>query len=206
LDLLDADAEIGLDLIRTLVDAAVEHHADGVKAGTDGFTIVFDGKLRFFPWVQTYYWSRSSQAQEYAASSGLMALEAWSHERLDRGEDVDTVLKDILGPEGSCAAFLLIALDVLLSHWPATRDALVPFVANPDLLAKDRTRWTLERLRGALMLQREPKGRVMLDDLAKRQSRSILLERLIPYYIKEDDPGKKVRSLLAEAVNSLGAY
>lgn len=206
LDLLDADPEIGLDLIRTLVDAAVEHHADGVKAGTDGFTIVFDGKPRFFPWVQTYYWSRSSQAREYAASSSLMALEAWSHERLDRGEDVDAVLKDILGPEGSCAAFLLIALDVLLSHWPATRDALVPFVANPNLLANDRTRLTLERLGGALMLQKEPKGRVVLADLAKRQSRSIPLERLIPYYFSEDDPGQKVRSLLAEAVNATGAY
>ncbi|WP_290770992.1 hypothetical protein [Hoeflea sp.] len=206
LDLLDADPEIGLGLIRTLVDAAVAHRADGVKAGTDGFTIVFNGKPRFFPWVQTYYWSRSSQAQEYSASSGLMALEAWSQERLDRGEDVDAVLRDILGPEGSCAAYLLIGLDVLLSHWPTTRDALVPFVANPDLLANDRTRLTLESLGGAMMLQKEPKGRVMLADLAKRQSRSISLERLIPYYIGEDDSGQKVRSLLAEAVENAGSY
>ena len=206
LDLLDSYHEIGLDLIRSLVDEAVEHRADGAKAGTDGFTIVFDGKPRFFPWVQTYYWSRSSQAQEYAASSGLMALEAWSHERLERGEDVEAVLRDILGPEDSCAAYLLIALDVLLSHWPATRDALVPFLANPDLLASDRTRLTLERFGGAMMLQKEPKGRVMLADLAKRQSRSISLERLIPYYISEDDPGQKVRSLLAESVNETGRY
>lgn len=206
LDLLDADPEIGLGLIRALVDAAVAHRADGVKAETDGFTIVFDGKPRFFPWVQTYYWSRSSQAQEYSASSGLMALEAWSQERLDRGEDVDAVVRDILGPEGSCSAYLLIALDVLLSHWPATRDALVPFVANPDLLANDRTRLTLESLGGAMMLQKEPNGRVMLADLAKRQSRSISLERLIPYYISEDASGQKVRSLLAEAVEKAGSY
>ncbi|MCI5041050.1 MAG: AAA family ATPase [Donghicola eburneus] len=206
LDLLDADPEIGLGLIRTLVEAAVAHRADGVKAGTDGFTIVFDGKPRFFPWVQTYYWSRSSQAQEYSASSGLMALEAWSQERLDRGEDVDAVLRDIVGPEGSCAAYLLIGLDVLLSHWPMTRDALVPFVANPDLLANDRTRLTLESLGGTMMLQKEPKGPVMLADLAKRQSRSISLERLIPYYIGEDDSGQKVRSLLAEEVKKVGSY
>lgn len=206
LDLLDADPEIGLGLIRTLVEAAVAHRADGVKAGTDGFTIVFDGKPRFFPWVQTYYWSRSSQAQEYSASSGLMALEAWSQERLDRGEDVDAVLRDIVGPEGSCAAYLLIGLDVLLSHWPMTRDALVPFVANPDLLANDRTRLTLESLGGTMMLQKEPKGRVLLADLAKRQSRSISLERLIPYYIGEDDSGQKVRSLLAEEVKKAGSY
>ncbi|MGK7655096.1 hypothetical protein ACSQ76_22695 [Roseovarius sp. B08] len=206
LDLLDAAPEIGLGLIRALVDAAVAHRADGVKAETNGFTIVFDGKPRYFPWVQTYYWSRSSQAQEYSASSGLMALEAWSQERLDRGEDVDAVLRDILGPEGSCAAYLLIALDVLLSHWPTTRDALVPFVASPDLLANDRTRLTLESLGGAMMLQKEPNGRVTLADLAERQSRSVSLERLIPYYIGEDASGQKVRSLLAEAVEKASSY
>jgi hypothetical protein len=206
LDLLDADPEIGLDLIRTLVEAAVEHHADGVKAGTDGFTIAFDGKPRFFPWVQTYYWSRSSQAREYAASSGLMALEAWSHERLEKGEDVDTVLRDILGPNGSCAGYLCVALDVLLSHWPTTRDALVPFVANPSLLANDRTRVGLERLGGGMMMKQEPKGRVMLADLANRPSRSIMLEHLIPYYMAEDHAGQMVRSLLAEAVQETGRY
>lgn len=205
LDLLDADPEIGLGLIRTLVDAAVAHHADGTKAGTDGFTVVFDGKPRFFPWERTYYWSRSSQAQEYAVSSGLMALEAWSHERLEKGEDVEVVLRDVLGPEGSCAGYLCVALDVLLSHWPTTRDALVPFVANPSLLANDRTRAGLERLGGGMM-KPEPKGRVMLADLAKRPSRSIMLERLIPYYMAEDHAGQVVRSLLTEAVQEAGPY
>ncbi len=206
LDLLDTIPQVGLELIRSLVVEAVEHQANGKKAGTNGFTIDFGGEKRFFPWVQTYFWSRSSQAQVYAASSGLMALEAWSQERLDKGEDFDTVLRDILGPEGSCAAFLLVALDVLLSHWPNTRDALVPFVANPDLLANDRKRLTLERLGDGMMFQREPKGRVMVADLAKRQSRTISLEKLIPYYINEDGPGQKVRSLLADATNVTGPH
>jgi len=206
LDLLDADHEIGLDLIRILVDEAVEHNADSTKTGTDGFTIVLDGNPRFFPWERTYYWSRSSQAQEYAVSSGLMALEAWSHERLEKGEDVDAVLRDILGPEGSCAGYLCVALDVLLSHWPKTRDALVPFVANPFLLANDRTRAGLERLGGGMMMKPEPKGRVMLADLAKRPSRSIMLEQLIPYYMAEDHAGQMVRSLLVEAVQETGPY
>jgi hypothetical protein len=206
LDLLHANPEIGLDLIRKLVDAAVEHKAGRKKAGTNGFTIAIDGRPRFFPWVRTYFWSRPMQAHEYSAASGLMALEAWSQERLDGGDDVDAVLRDILGPEGNCAAYLLIALDVLLSHWPTTRDALVPFVANPDLLANDRTRSTLERLGGAMMLQREPRGRIMLADLSKRQSRFISLERLIPYYIIEDASGQKVRSLLAKAIEEAGPY
>ena len=206
LDLLEADPETGLDLIRTLVDAAVERYADHVKTETNGFTLVFDGKPRFFPCVQTYFWSRSSQAQECAASSGLMALEAWSHERLERGENVDAVLREILGPEGNCAAYLCVALDVLLSHWPTTRDALVPFVANPSLLANERTRAVLDRLGGGMMLNPEPKCRVMLADLAKRPSRFILLDLLLPYYRAEDHAGQIVRSLLAEAVQETGPY
>jgi len=206
LDLLDAEHEIGLDLIRTLVDAAVEHRADSARAGTDGFTVIIDEKPRFFPWVKTYFWSRPMQAREYSAASGLMALEAWSHERLDRGEDIDAVVRDILGPEGSCAAYLCVALDVLLSHWPGTREALVSFVANPALLAKDRMREGLERLGGGMMLRQEPKGRVMLADLTKRLSRSVILEQLIPYYIADDGAGRAVRSLLVDAVKELGPY
>ncbi|RMD85576.1 MAG: hypothetical protein D6815_01545, partial [Candidatus Dadabacteria bacterium] len=206
LDLLDADPEVGLDLIRTLVDVAAEHYKDGRKAGTDGFTVVIDGKTRFFPWVETYFWSRPGQSREYSVTSGLMALEAWSHERLERGEDVDVVLHDILGPEGSCAANLRVALDVLLSHWPRTREALVPFVANPLLLAKDRARAGLERLGGGLMMKPEPRGRVMLADLAKRPSRSIMLEQLVPYYMADDDAGRAARSLLAKAVKEIGPY
>ena len=207
LDLLDANPEIGLDLIRTLVDAAVKHHADDRQAETNGFTIIIDGKPRFFPWVETYFWSRPMRAREYSAASGLMALEAWSHERLERGEDVDAVLRDILGPEGSCAAYLCVALDVLISHWPKTREALVPFVANPALLAKDRKRVVLEGLGGGMMMKPEPKGRVMLADLAKRSSRSTMLEQLLPdYTFGEDGPRQTVLSLLADAVKMLGPY
>lgn len=144
LDLLDADPQIGLALIRTLVAAAVDGHAEGKATETNGFAITVDGTPRFFPWVQTYFWSRQFQAPESSVGSALKALEAWSHERLDRGEDVATVLQDILGPEGSCAAYLVVAIDVLMSHWPATRDALVPFVANPHILASDRARASIE--------------------------------------------------------------
>ena len=206
LDLLEADPETGLDLIRSLVDAAVERCTDDVKPETNGFTLVFDGMPRFFPWVPTYFWSRSSQVWENAAPSGLMALEAWSHERLERGENVDAVLRDILGPEGNCAAYLCVALDVLLSHWPMTRDALVPFIANPSLLANERTRMVLDRRGGGMKLDPEPKCRVMLADLAKRRSRFIMLKQLLVHYMAEDHAGQLVRSFLAEAVQETGPY
>lgn len=205
LDLLDAAPDIGLTLIRKLVATAVTYHADGKTTETNGYMIVLDGKPRFFPWPQTYFWSRD-QARDYSAASGLMALEAWSQERLDRGEDVQAVLGDILGPEGSCAAYLLIAIDVLLSHWPDTRDALVPFLACPELLANDRARSTHEALGRMLHGQREPAGRVKLADLAKRSSRGVILEQLLPYYIADDDGGRRLRALLGEAVAKIGLY
>jgi hypothetical protein len=201
LDLLDADPEIGLALIRELVAAAVDGHAEGKTTQTNGYTIIFDGKRRFFPWVQTYFWTRG-QAREYSAASGLMALEAWSQERLDKGEDIEAVLRDILGPEGSCAAFLMIAVDVLLSHWPATRDALVPFMANPDLLANDRVRSTHEALGLMLFGQKEPNGRIKLGDLAKRLSRQTTLEQLVPHYLADDEAGRDLRALLKSAVDA----
>jgi hypothetical protein len=205
LDLLDAAPNIGLALIQKLVEAAVAFHADGKTTETNGYTIVVDGKLRFFPWVQTYFWARN-QAQEYSAASGLLALEAWSQERLDKGEDVQAVLSDILGPEGNCAAYLLIAVDVLVSHWPSTRDALVPFMANPDLLANDRTRSTHEAIGLTIFGQKEPNGRVKLADLAKRPSRRVMLEQLLPYYLADDDAGRSLRALLGKAVEEIGRY
>lgn len=205
LDLLDVTPDIGLALIRKLVEAAVVFHADGKTRETNGYTIVVDGKPRFFPWVQTYFWARD-QAQEYSAASGLMTLEAWSQERLDKGEDIQAVLSDILGPEGSCAAYLLIAIDALVSHWPGTRDALVPFMANPDLLANDRARATHEAFGHMMLRQKEPNGRVKLADLAKRPSRRLMLEQLVPYYLVDDDAGRGLRALLGKAVEEIGPY
>ncbi|PDT09643.1 hypothetical protein CO670_31550 [Rhizobium sp. J15] len=204
LDLLEAAPEIGLALIRKLVETAVAFHARGKTTTTNGYTLVFDGKPRFFPWVETYFWARG-QAREYSAASGLMALEAWSQERLDKGDDVQSVLNDILGPQGSCAAYLLIAIDVLMSHWPSTRDPLVPFLANPELLANDRTRSAYEAL-GVMVVGKEPNGRIKLADLAKRASRRLILEHLVPYYLVDDDAGRRLRALLRNAVEEIGPY
>ncbi|MDR6670212.1 hypothetical protein [Rhizobium sp. 1399] len=204
LDLLEAAPETGLALIRKLVATGVAFHARAKSTTTNGYTLVFNGKPRFFPWVETYFWARG-QAQEYSAASGLMALEAWSQERLDRSDDVQAVLDDIFGPEGSCAAYLLVAIDVLVSHWPSTREALVPFLATPELLSNDRTRTTHEALAG-MFVRKEPNGRVKLADLAKRPSRRIILEDLLPYYLADDGAGRNLRTLLRSAVEEIGPY
>ena len=206
LHLLDAAPAVGLGLIRRLTAHAIDFHAGDALPGGDGYTLELDDGPRFFPWVQSYFWSRG-QGDAYAVSSGLMALEAWSHGRLDAGEDVDAVLADILGPEGSCAAYLMVAIDVLISHWPATREALVPFVSCPRLLSTGRQRDALERMEsGWDGWKPEPFGRVRLEDLRSRPSRAVPLERLLTGYLTSDEPSSAVRTRLATAVDALGSY
>ncbi|WP_245510003.1 NACHT domain-containing protein [Rhizobium ruizarguesonis] len=204
LDLLVAAPPIGLALIRKLVDTAVAFHSRGRATTTNGFTLDLGDSQRFFPWLETYFWARG-QSAEHCAASGLLALEAWSHDRLDKGEDVQSVLDDILGPPGSCAAYLVVAIDVLLSHWPKTRDALVPFLANPAMLANDRTRTRREAFAG-LLVGKEPNGRVRLDDLARRPSRHLLLEHFLHNYLPDDEAGHRLRDRLRRAVAEFDPY
>lgn len=206
LHLLQAAPSEGLALIRRLTEVAIACHAQGTEPGDDGFTLAFDEGDRFFPWVQSYFWSRG-QGNDYAVASGLMALEAWAHLRLDADEPIDAVLKDILGPEDSCTAYLMIALDVLISHWPKTRDALVPFAGCPALIGADRDRMVLDQIpQDRFWLQTEPAGPVRLEGLKARGSRGVPLERVLLGYLGGDAAGEAVRARLVKAVAELGAY
>ena len=206
LDLLDASPEVGLALIRRLVDESVGFRSVGRIPGDDSIILALEDGPRSFPWIETYFWSRD-QSGEYSTASGLMALEAWAHERIEAGDDIAAVLRDVLGPIGSATAYLLVAVDVLISHWPATRDQLMPFVSSPELLAIERQRSVHDGIVGARFgIGDEPKGRVRLADLQARPSRGVLLERLLPYYADDDAASRRVRELLDEAVARLGPY
>src|SRR3546814_8260943 len=101
-----------------------------------------------------------------------MALEAWGHGRVEAGEQLDAVIADILGPHGNCAAYLLVAIDLLLSHWPASRELLVPFIASPELLAADRGRAGHDPLSTlGFGVAQEPAGRKRLADLQEKRPR-----------------------------------
>ena len=207
LDLLKADPAEGLKLIRTLVAAAVAFNSNGREPGDDGFTVEVGGAPRFFPWRNTYFWSRD-QSHEISAASGLKALEAWSQKRLDDGAPVDAVLADILGPEGSCAAYLLVAIDVLLSHFGAGRDVLAPFIADPELLATDRVRQSHDQVGSLdrLTIGNEPAGTVRLADLKARPSRGASLFDIVPYYLGDDAVANRLRGQLGTAVAQLEPY
>ena len=208
LPLLEASPQDGLALIRGLVAEVIEFNTGGRDPGDNGFEVEIDGRARFFPWRRSLLWSRD-HVHEHAAASGLMALEAWSQRRLDDGEPVETVLPDILEPDGGCAAFLQIAIDVLLSHFGVGRDALGPFLADPELLAADRQRVTEDQMnigRTGFGLQDEPAGKVRLQDLRGRPSRRVSLFDAVPSYLRNDPVGNALREKLGAAVGRLEPY
>jgi hypothetical protein len=104
LDLLLANTEQGLRLIRGIVAHAIRRYSGGREPSINRVEVPLPGGQRSFPWYQSYIWSRSPGSQIVA--SALMALEAWAHLRIEGGEVVQAVIDDILGPEGSPAAYL----------------------------------------------------------------------------------------------------
>ncbi|HDS0923447.1 TPA: ATP-binding protein [Stenotrophomonas maltophilia] len=206
LDLLEAAPAVGLDLVRKLVDEAVAFRSCHGDPEASGISLALDDGSRFFPWTQTYLWSRD-QAREYSVASALMSLEAWGHGRVEVGEQLDAVIADILGADGSCAAYLLVAIDLLLSHWPASRELLVPFIASPELLAADRGRAGHDPMSTlGFGVAQEPGGRIRLADLQAKRSRGVALERFLPGYLRDDEASRRVRTLLQKAVVRTGPY
>ncbi len=209
LELLNTAPEHGLSLIRCLVDHAITARTDGSEPGGNGFTLVFPTGPRFFPWERSYFWSR--QADGYAVESGLLALEAWAHARIERGDAPERVIADVLGPEGSPAAFLLVAVDVLISHWPKTMAAAIPFLGSPELLSVERTRQRYDVMPdmdlggwGAIG-PKEPAGPTRVGDLKKRPSRRYVLECLLATFAFDESADRSaLHALLVDASAWLG--
>jgi hypothetical protein len=202
--------EEGLGLIRRLVDHAIQFSVEGKDPGDDGFKIEFDEGERFFPWTETYIWPRG-QSRHAAMASGLMALESWAHERIEAGEDFGTVLKDVLGPPGTPAAFLLVAVDLILSHWPKSKSAAVQFLGCPELLSCDRTRHTQDQMQlsdlfGPSASRREAKSIASRASLKERPSRALSLERVVGGIALNgpSEAREKIERLLRAASQRLG--
>lgn len=184
LDLLKADSREGLRLVRGVLAHAVRQRSRDRDPEDNVIAIPFPAGRRRFPWQQSYLWARDQDSQ--IVGSALMALEAWAHLRIEAGEAVQMVINDVLGPDESAAAFVLVAVDILLSHWPKTRECLWPFAASPELLAIDRRRFGYDHVninRGKIdWVHREPAGPVTLEDLRKRPSRGSPLDTVLFQY------------------------
>lgn len=208
-DLLTNSPKDGLALVHRLVAHAVAHGSRGADPGSNGFELTLPEGARTFPWTQTYFWSRNSNF--YAVTSALMALEAWAHRRIETGEALDGVLKDVLGPQGSCAAYLLVAVDLIISHWPKSIDVAAAFLGCPELLCIDHTRKVHDRVEmpdffGLGAMRSEPYGSVTAADLKRRPSRRTTLDELIGNFtfLASPDQLATLRTLLATAAACLG--
>lgn len=209
LDLLTNSPKDGLALVHRLVAHAVVHGSRGADPGSNAFDLALPGGARTFPWTQTYLWSRHSDF--YAVTSALMALEAWAHRRIEAGEALEGVLKDVIGPQGSCAAYLLVAVDLMISHWPKSLDVAAAFLGCPELLCIDHTRQVHDRVEmpdafGLGALHSEPRGSVTAADLKRRPSRRTSLDELIGNFTFLASPNQlaTLRTLLATAAARLG--
>ena len=212
LELLVHAPEHGLPLIRKLVDHAVKFFTRGRDFGQNAMTIAFpDGREIVFPWYRTYNWSREAGSGTPVLASALMALEAWSHRRIEAGEPVDKVVADVIGAPNPTAAYLLVAVDLVLSHWPKSVDAAIPFLGCPELLAHDLQRPGIDSVElpdyfGFKALQKEPVGLVSIEGLKARPSRRISLDHLLDEYTNEEFKEQRavLAGLLAAAAKRLG--
>lgn len=211
LELLTHAPQYGLPLIRRLIDHAIAYHSGGKPHGRNAITIRLPNGDRTFPWVNSYNWSRPASSNHYCVTAGLMALEAWAHKRIESGEDFAAVLKDVLGEPGAPAAYLLVAVDLLLSHWPTSTQTAIPFLACPDLLIVDRERHVHDTMPfpdvfGLEAAQKEPAGAATFASLKSRPSRQWPLESLIGHYAVDDEPAprERLRNMLQEQAAKLG--
>ncbi len=103
------------------------------------------------------------------------------------------MILDVIGESPAPAAYLLVAVDVLLSHWPKSKAAAVPFVACPELLCIDRERVITDNVKipdifGLGEISREPAGIVSIETLKVRPSRRLSLDQLLDMYALGDFP------------------
>lgn len=211
--LLKSAPPVGLKLIRTLVDEVVAFHADGKEPGdNDVLVIDMPSGIRRFPWIDTYLWSDHSGY--YSITSALMALLAWAHERIESGEDIAAVIADIVGEGDAPAAYILLAVHIIISHWPQSAAAGVPFVGCPELLSLDLQRPIRMAASGIDFLgfgrlSKEPVNGPRLASLTQRVSRRVSLDDLLGRYALLDGGDNEraaLKNVLESAHQRLGEY
>jgi len=211
LALLEHAPAEGLRLIRRLVEHATGWWREQYVEARQSFprvTIPFPDDPKSFEGDQAiYHWARNIAPSTITASA-LMALEAWGHQQIEGGRAFEDVLHDVLGPDGSSIAFVSVAVDLVLSHWPASRDTAWPIMATPEILEFDNARY-LRDLTGvnrmSLFDQEASTARVKRADLdAKRSRRAQLTDTIGNYVFRRDQRQiEALRSALEQARNEI---
>lgn len=207
-ELLTHAPQYGLSLIHQLTEHAASFFQKK-SCNDNSITVDFPAESRKFLWKESYGWSRGSSY--IIVASALMALESWAHKRIEAGEGIEKVLTDILGPVDSLAAYLLVAVDLLISHWPKSAELAIPFAACPELLLLDSWRCAYDKagpnLTDWFPFSKEPMGATNLASIQNRPSRKNSLFDLISLYaIHESDTLRaNLHDRISKSVERVGA-
>lgn len=195
-DLLEHTPAEGLRLVRGVVDHATQWRRNQyfeAQQPLPRIAIRFPDETKSFEGDSVVYsWARRA-IPSVITTSALMALEAWGHRQIESGRPFEDVLHDVLGPDGSSLAFVSVAVDLVLSHWPDARDAAWPIIAAPEILMLDDERH-LGDLAGADRMssfEREVSNwPVKRADLDRRPSRQNYLSSMIGDYVFNAAPAQ----------------
>jgi hypothetical protein len=199
--------------------SAAEHRSRGALwpsfalARIHAIIVYRNDEAESYKWSDFYTWSRDYGSASGLVVSALMALEAWAHQRIEAGESIETVIADVSRPLETgerSSAVLLVITDILVSHWPASASAAVPFVGCPQLLCFELTRprhdnYEFPDLFGLKEMQTEPPGLVSAQDLKQRRSRRVsLYDLLTQYTFNSTEYQPELDHTLARASERLG--
>jgi hypothetical protein len=144
-DLLSADADQGLSLIRTLTKMTEA----AVGAGGE-FKLELFGETRQIEPSNSYGWPRGHGPSQLVGKA-LAALEHWAHREIENGAGLSSVAARIAGDGPISGALLLVMTDLALCHGTLGGAFLHELLASPELLSLDFERHQydyLETLRG----------------------------------------------------------
>ncbi|RYZ40545.1 MAG: hypothetical protein EOO71_15645 [Myxococcaceae bacterium] len=139
-----------------------------------------------FPWglqsfwggAQQYLWARGTWGPD-AVASGLMALEAWAFEEVEKGRPVDEVLRDLLdGHESTAALGVAVGIVLQTKHYS---EVTLPLLTSQRLWTWDLERSVSETNRTGNFLGFQPKDMRHYQAVVegdKRQSRRLDLRWL----------------------------
>jgi hypothetical protein len=211
LEILENAPADGLRLVRGLVEYATHWWRAQYIEQRRPFptmSIAFPDDAKSFEGdFSVYLWARGNSLPAIAGSA-LMALEAWGHAQIEAGRPFHDVMHDVLGPSGSSVAFVCVAVDLALSHWPEAQESAWPLVATPELLRWDDGRQNRDAA-GAFWRfasEREPShGRVKRAWLDGRASRRRRLSDRIGDYVFGGPPARlaEIRAGLEAARNRI---
>jgi hypothetical protein len=208
-DLLAADRKSALDLIRSLVA-----FDQGLTRSDDGFVLPLAGQDRRIAPVFSYGWSRGNAPSTIVAMA-LKALEFSAHNRIETGERLEDVVRELLGDDPVSGALLLVIVDLVLSHSSLDGPLLADLVAPTELLTLDATRAQHDAANkmaggnlGLFPKSAHPSDSAIEQSLAERKSRSIALHNAIIQIVfhQPDEATEDLHAKLTEAVSRLGAW